>query len=160
MLRNLTLSVLRYERVKTTEAKAKEVRRFVDRMINLGKDGSLGARRSALAWLPEPVIVEKVFTDLAVRWPDRGSGYVRITHLGRRVGDSAPQMLLELVPAPEKPTADKADAAEEPKPRRRLALPRRRAAAKKDESKSETNAKAAARTTATKKKKTAKGAAT
>jgi large subunit ribosomal protein L17 len=160
MLRNLTLSVLRYERVKTTEAKAKEVRRFVDRMINLGKDGSLSARRSALAWLPEPVIVEKVFTDLAVRWPDRGSGYVRITHLGRRVGDSAPQMLLELVPAPEKPTAAAADAAEEPKPRRRLALPRRRAAAKKDESKAETNAKAAARTTATKKKKTAKGAAT
>ena len=160
MLRNLTLSVLRYERVKTTEAKAKEVRRFVDRMINLGKDGSLGARRSALAWLPEPVIVEKVFSDLAVRWPDRGSGYVRITHLGRRVGDSAPQMLLELVPAPDKPTADKADAAEEAKPRRRLALPRRRTAAKKDESKAETNAKAAAKTTATKKKKTAKGAAT
>ena len=159
MLRNLTLSVLRYERVKTTEAKAKEVRRFVDQMINLGKDGSLGARRSALAWLPEPVIVEKVFTDLAGRWPDRGSGYVRITHLGRRVGDSAPQMLLELVPAPEKPTADKADGAEETKPRRRLALPRRRAAAK-TESKAETNAKAAAGATATKKKKTAKGAAT
>ena len=160
MLRNLTLSVLRYERVKTTEAKAKEVRRFVDRMINLGKDGSLGARRSALAWLPEPVIVEKVFTDLAVRWPDRGSGYVRITHLGRRVGDSAPQMLLELVPAPEKPTADKADASTEAKPRRRLALPRRRTSAAKTESKAETNAKAAAGTTATKKKKTAKGAAT
>ncbi len=160
MLRNLTLSVLRYERVKTTEAKAKEVRRFVDQMINLGKDGSLGARRSALAWLPEPVIVQKVFTDLAVRWPDRRSGYVRITHIGRRVGDSAPQMLLELVPAPDKPTADKADAAEESKPRRRLALPRRRPAAKKDDSKAETNAKAAARTTATKKKKTAKGAAT
>ena len=161
MLRNLTLSVLRYERVKTTEAKAKEVRLFVDRMINLGKDGSLVARRRALAWLPEPVIVEKVFTDLALRWPDRGSGYVRLTHLGRRVGDSAPQMLLELVQAPDKPAADKADAAEEPKPRRRLALPRRRAStAKKDESKAETNAKAAAKTTATKKKKTAKGAAT
>jgi len=158
MLRNLTLSVLRYERVKTTEAKAKEIRRFVDKMINLGKEGSLGARRSALAWLPEPVIVEKVFSDLAARWPDRGSGYVRITHLGRRVGDSAPQMLLELVPAPEKPTAEKADAAAE-KPRRRLALPRRRAAAK-PESKAETNAKGAAGTTATKKKKTAKGAAT
>src|SRR5207249_514325 len=59
MLRNLTLSVLRYERVKTTEAKAKEVRLFVDRMINLGKDGSLIARRRALAWLPEPVIREQ-----------------------------------------------------------------------------------------------------
>jgi large subunit ribosomal protein L17 len=160
MLRNLTLSVLRYERVKTTEAKAKEVRLFVDRMINLGKDGSLVARRRALAWLPEPVIVEKVFTDLAVRWPDRGSGYVRLTHLGRRVGDSAPQMLLELVPAPEQPTAAKADAAEETKPRRRLAIPRRRTTSQKEETKAEENAKAAAKTTVTKKKKTAKGATT
>ena len=159
MLRNLTLSVLRYERVKTTEAKAKEVRRFVDHMINLGKDGSLVARRSALAWLPEPVIVEKVFTDLAVRWPDRRSGYLRLTHVGRRVGDSAPQMLMELVAGSEKPTAEKADAAEEPKPRRRLALPRRRTAAK-SEAKAESNAKAAAKATAPKKKKTAKGAAT
>jgi large subunit ribosomal protein L17 len=159
MLRNLTLSVLRYERVKTTEAKAKEVRVFVDRMINLGKDGSLVARRRALAWLPEPVIVEKVFTDLAVRWPDRRSGYLRLTHLGRRVGDSAPQMLMELVAGSEKPTAEKADAAEEPKPRRRLALPRRRTAAK-SEAKAESNAKAAAKATAPKKTKTAKGAAT
>src|SRR2546430_15286689 len=158
MLRNLTLSVLRYERVKTTEAKAKEVRLFVDRMINLGKDGSLVARRRALAWLPEPVIVEKVFSDLAIRWPDRGSGYVRITHIGRRVGDSAPQMLLELVPAPEKPTAEKADAAEEPKPRRRLALPRRRAAGKADH-KTETTAPAAAGTTAAQNREAAGGAA-
>jgi large subunit ribosomal protein L17 len=156
MLRNLSLSVLRYERVKTTEAKAKEVRLFVDRMINLGKDGSLVARRRALAWLPEPVIVEKVFNDLAGRWPDRGSGYVRLTRISRRVGDAAPQMLLELVPAPEKP-AEKTDAtAEAAKPRRRLALPRRRPAATKEE----TNAKAAANTTGTKKKKTVKGAAT
>ena len=160
MLRNLSLSVLRYERVKTTEAKAKEVRVFVDQMINLGKDGSLVARRRALAWLPEPVIVEKVFTDLALRWPYRGSVYVRLTHLGRRVGDSAPQMLMELVPAADKPSAEKADTAEETKPRRRLALPRRRAAAKSEDTKAETNAKAAAKTTATKKKKTAKGAAT
>src|SRR2546426_553896 len=81
MLRNLSLSILRYERVKTTEAKAKEVRVFVDRMINLGKDGSLDARRRALAWLPEPVIVNKVFTDLAARWPDRNFGYARITRI-------------------------------------------------------------------------------
>ena len=160
LYRNLTVSILRYERVKTTEAKAKEIRLFVDRMINLGKDGSLVARRRALAWLPEPVIVEKVFSDLAVRWPDRRSGYLRLTHLGRRVGDSAPQMLLELVAGTDKPTAEKADAAEEPKPRRRLALPRRRPAAKKDEAKAETNAKAAAKATVPKKKKTAKGAAT
>ena len=160
MLRNLSLSVLRYERVKTTEAKAKEVRLFIDRMINLGKDGSLVARRRALAWLPEPVIVEKVFNDLAGRWPDRGSGYVRLTRISRRVGDAAPQMLLELVPAPEKPAEKGVATAEAAKPRRRLALPGRRAPDKKDETKAETNAKAAAKTTTTKKKKTTKGAAT
>jgi large subunit ribosomal protein L17 len=127
MLKNLTLSVLRYERVKTTEAKAKEIRGFVDRMINLGKDGSLAARRRARAWLPEQVIVEKVFDDLAKRYPDRTSGYLRMTHLARRVGDSAPLMLLELMPAAEEKAAD-AEAEAAPK-RRRLSLPGRRAKA-------------------------------
>ena len=124
MLKNLTLSVLRYERVKTTEAKAKEIRGFVDRMINLGKDGSLSARRRAQGWLPEQVIVEKVFEDLAKRYPDRTSGYLRTTHLPRRVGDSAPLMLLELMPATEEKKAE-ADTDAAPK-RRRLSLPRRR----------------------------------
>ena len=77
MLRNLTLSVLRYERVKTTEAKAKEVRRLVDRIIGLGKDGSLAARRRAAAFLFEPAILEKVFADLPARsgasWAAAGS---------------------------------------------------------------------------------------
>src|SRR5438045_8426010 len=127
-------------------------------MINLGKAGPVAALRRALGGLPDPVIVEKVFTDLAIRWPDRRSGYLRLTHLGRRVGDSAPQMLMELVPGPEKPTAEKAEAAEETKPRRRLALPRRRAAATKAGAKAETTAKAAAKATGPK-KKTAKGAA-
>src|SRR3989442_12430061 len=158
MLRNLSLSVLRYERVKTTEAKAKEVRVFVDQMINLGKDGSLAARRRALAWLPEPVIVEKVFTDLATRYPDRHSGYLRSVRLGHRVGDSAPLMLLELVPAEAKDKAKAADeAAAAEKPRRRLSL--RRGGTKSEERKPATKAerpdpkKRAA-------KKTAKGAAT
>jgi large subunit ribosomal protein L17 len=124
MLKNLTLSVLRYERVKTTEAKAKEIRRFVDKMINLGKDGSLDARRRAQRWLPEQVIVEKVFDDLAKRYTDRNSGYLRMTHLARRVGDSAPLMLLELMPSVEE-TKTEADAEAAPK-RRRLALPGRR----------------------------------
>jgi len=125
MLKNLTLSVLRYERVKTTEAKAKEIRGFVDRMINLGKDGSLEARRRAQGWLPEQVIVEKVFDDLAKRYPGRTSGYLRTTHLPRRVGDSAPLMLLELMPADEEKKAE-AEAEAAPR-RRRLALPGRRA---------------------------------
>jgi large subunit ribosomal protein L17 len=133
MLKNLTLSVLRYERVKTTEAKAKEIRGFVDRMINLGKDGSLEARRRAQGWLPEQVIVEKVFDDLAKRYPGRTSGYLRTTHLARRVGDSAPLMLLELMPADEeKKTEAEAEAAPR---RRRLALPGRRAKASADTAK-------------------------
>ena len=157
MLRNLSLSVLRYERVKTTEAKAKEVRVFVDQMINLGKDGSLAARRRALAWLPEPVIVDKVFTDLATRYPDRRSGYLRSVRLGHRVGDSAPLMLLELVPAEakDKEKADESAAAE--KPRRRLSL--RRGGTKSEERKPAAKAeKPAAKKRAA--KKTAKGAAT
>src|SRR2546428_13962517 len=84
MLRNLSLSILRYERVKTTEAKAKEIRRFVDEMINLGKDGSLAARRRALAWLPEPGIVEKVFGDIAARYPDRRAWVLATLPLCRR----------------------------------------------------------------------------
>ena len=121
LLRNLTVSVLRYERVKTTEAKGKEIRGFVDRMINLGKDGSLDARRRANAWLPEPVIVEKVFVDLAKRYPDRTSGYLRTTRLPNRVGDNAPLMLLELMPGVDE-TAAATEA--EAKPRRRLSLRR------------------------------------
>ena len=133
MLRNLTLSVLRYERVKTTEAKAKEVRRLVDRLIGLGKDGSLAARRRATAFLFEPEIVEKVFDDLPTRNPDRTSGYTRITHLGRRVGDSAPVMLIELMPGVDETKAAEDAAAEEAKPRRRLRLPRRAAKAEATE---------------------------
>lgn len=131
LLRNLTVSVLRYERVRTTEAKAKEIRGFVDKMINLGKDGSLAARRAAIAFLPETAIVEKVFNDLPARFQDRNSGYTRLTHLARRVGDSAPTMLIELLPA-----VAEAPAAEEPaKPRRRIGLPGRGAAPKADAAK-------------------------
>ena len=133
MLRNLTMSVLRYERVKTTEAKAKEIRRFVDRMIDLGKDGGLEARRRAAAWLPETVIVNKVFDDLAKRYTDRESGYTRTTRLPRRVGDNAELMLLELMPGVDETKA--ATATEEKPRRRRIGLPRR--APKAEEAKEE-----------------------
>src|SRR5258708_33332834 len=122
MLRNLTLSVLRYESVKTTEAKAKEVRKFVDGMIVLGKNGSLVARRKAIGWLPEQAIVDKLFTDLAERYADRPSGFTRTTRLPRRVGDSASMMLIELMPGVEEKATPDAEA----KPRRRLALPPRK----------------------------------
>ena len=145
MLRNLTTSVLRYERVKTTEAKGKEIRGFVDRMINLGKDGSLEARRRANAWIDEPVIVEKLFVDLAKRYPDRTSGYLRSTRLPNRVGDNSPLMLVELMPGVDETKAANAEA----KPRRRLGLPRR-GAAKPAEEKAETTGKAAQTAKATK----------
>jgi large subunit ribosomal protein L17 len=139
MLRNLTTSVLRYERVKTTEAKGKEIRGFVDRMINLGKDGSLEARRRANAWIDEPVIVEKLFVDLAKRYPDRTSGYLRSTRLPNRVGDNSPLMLVELMPGVDE---TKATTDAQARPRRRLGLPRR-GAAKPAEEKAETGDKTA-----------------
>lgn len=161
MLRNLTLSVLRYESVKTTEAKAKEVRTFVDGMIVLGKDGSLVARRKAIGWLPEQEIVDKLFTDLAERYADRPSGFTRTTRLPRRVGDSSPMMLIELMPGVEENAAP----ATEAKPRRRLALPRRKTtkAASDASSGGGTGAAAAKKKTTAKKttgtKKTAKAKA-
>ena len=148
MLRNLTLSILRYERVKTTEAKAKEIRGEVDRMINLGKDGSLEARRRAAAWLPETVIVNKVFDDLAKRYADRTSGFTRWTRLPRRVGDNAPLALIELMPHDEEKKA--AEPAEE-KPRRRRLPSLRRGGGEKKEEKSEEKTEAKAEKTAPKK---------
>jgi large subunit ribosomal protein L17 len=153
MLRNLTLSVLRYESVKTTEAKAKEVRKFIDGMIVLGKDGSLVARRKAIGWLPEQEIVEKLFTDLATRYAGRPSGFTRTTRLPRRVGDSAPMMLVELMPGVEVRTGPEAEA----KPRRRLVLPRRKAAAEKAADAEATPAKKTTKKTVA--KKTAKATA-
>ena len=158
MFRNLTLSILRYEKVKTTEPKAKEVRKFVDGMILLGKDGSLTARRKAIAWLPEPEIVEKLFTDLAGRYTDRTSGFTRITRLGRRVGDSAPMMLIELMPGADE-APEKAAGAEQATTRRRLALPRRRAAAATETPATKSTAKTPAKKTVKKTTATTKAKA-
>lgn len=124
MLRNLTVSVLRYEKIRTTEAKGKEIRRFVDQMIGLGKDDSLASRRRALAWLPEPALVDKVFTDLRERYPERRSGFLVMTRVGRRVGDAAPMVQLELVPSAAEERKKKETVAAEEKPKRRLRLPR------------------------------------
>ena len=126
MLRNLTVSVLRYEKIRTTEAKGKEIRRFVDRMIGLGKVGSLTARRRAIAWLPEPELVDKLFTDFPQRYPDRRSGFLRMTRVGNRVGDAAPVVQLELAPSvdEERKKKEAAEAAEAP--RRRLPFTRGR----------------------------------
>ena len=98
MLANLTKDVIMNERIETTETRAKEVRKFVDKMISYGKDGSLVARRKALAFLQnDNAAVQKVFNDLAVRYANRNGGYTRIIKLDERKGDDALIVSLELV---------------------------------------------------------------
>lgn len=89
--------LLRFEKVQTTEAKAKEVRGMAEKIITLGKDGSLHARRQALRFVNDPDVVKKVFDELAPRYADRHGGYTRIVKLGPRRGDGAEVARLELV---------------------------------------------------------------
>ncbi len=98
MLANLTKNVIMNEKIETTETRAKEVRKFVDKMISYGKDGSLVARRKALAFLQnDTVAVKKVFDELAPRYANRNGGYTRILKLTERRGDDALMVILELV---------------------------------------------------------------
>ncbi len=98
MLANLTRDLIINERIETTETRAKEVRKFVDKMITYGKDGSLVSRRKALAFLHnDNEAVKKVFDDLAKRYATRNGGYTRILKLAERRGDDALMVILELV---------------------------------------------------------------
>jgi len=98
LYKNLTVSVLRYERVRTTEAKAKEIRGRVERMITLAKRGDLSARRAVIAeFTNEPLVVDKLFDEIAPKYADRTSGYTRIVALGQRRGDAAEIVQIELV---------------------------------------------------------------
>ena len=98
MLANLTKEVIMTGRIETTDTRAKEVRKFVDKMISYGKDGSLVARRKALAFLHNnTVVVKKVFDELAPRYAKRNGGYTRILKLAERRGDDALMVILELV---------------------------------------------------------------
>ena len=98
LYKNLCVSVLRYERIQTTEAKAKEIRGRVEKMITLAKRGDLAARRAVIAALPnEPLVVTKLFDEIAPKYADRTSGFTRIVHLGQRYGDAAHIVQIELV---------------------------------------------------------------
>jgi large subunit ribosomal protein L17 len=90
-------SLLDQERIETTEAKAKEIRGFTDRMITLGKEGTLPARRRALGFLRSKSVVSKLFDDVAARFKDRPGGYTRIIKTRRRIGDAAEMVAIELV---------------------------------------------------------------
>jgi large subunit ribosomal protein L17 len=96
MYRNLITDLLRYEKVTTTEAKAKEVSGMAEKVITMGKDGSLHARRRALMVVMDKKVVEKTFSELARRYADRPGGYTRILKLGPRLGDGASMVRLEL----------------------------------------------------------------
>jgi len=97
MFRNLTTAVLDHGYVQTTEARAKETRRFVDRMVTLGKRGTLHSRRQALAFVYDPKVVDRLFDEIAPRYATRPGGYTRVVKLGPRSGDAAPTARLELV---------------------------------------------------------------
>ena len=98
MLANLVKDVIMNEKISTTEKRAKEVRKFVDKMITYGKNGSLVSRRQALAFLHNDTeAVKKVFDDLAVRYAKRNGGYTRILKLTERRGDDALMVVLEVV---------------------------------------------------------------
>jgi large subunit ribosomal protein L17 len=98
LLRGLVRDLLLNESIRTTEAKAKEARPPAEHMITLGKDGSLHARRQALAFLNDKDVVSKVFDEIAPRYTGRTGGYTRIVKIGHRGGDGAPVALLELLP--------------------------------------------------------------
>lgn len=97
LFRNLAGDLLRYEKIQTTEAKAKALRGVVERIITLGKRGDLHARRLAYARLYDPKIVDKVFHVLAPRFATRPGGYTRVIKMPPRRGDAAPMAIISLV---------------------------------------------------------------
>lgn len=97
LFRNLATDLLRYEKIRTTEAKAKEVRQLAEEMITRAKGGTLHDRKQVLAKLYDESVVDKLFTTLAPRFQERPGGYTRIIRIGPRKGDGAPLVQLELV---------------------------------------------------------------
>jgi large subunit ribosomal protein L17 len=169
MYRNLVTSLLEYERIETTDAKAKGVRRLAERMITLGKRGDLHARRRALRVIRSRKVTAKVFDDLATRFRDRPGGYTRIIKVRNRVGDAAPMSIIELVEgaaradaksgkkAVGKAKAAPEKAAEKTEPAKKKAAPKKKATAKKAaEPKQKTESKKKASKKKTTKKTTSK----
>ena len=97
MFMNLSNSLIKHEQITTTLAKAKELRRFVEKIVTLGKRGDLFSRRKAVSILQDQKMSKKVFDVLAVRYKERKGGYTRIIKLGNRFGDNAPTAVIEFV---------------------------------------------------------------
>jgi large subunit ribosomal protein L17 len=98
MLRTATTDLLRHETLRTTEAKAKEIRRMAEKVITRGKKNTLHSRRLAAAVLTDGRVVRKLFDELGPRYEDRPGGYTRIVKLGTRKGDAASMAIIELMP--------------------------------------------------------------
>ena len=97
LMRNLCSSLLQNGRITTTEAKAKELRRWVDRLITTARVGNVAARRRVAAEVSQPEVVDRLFSNLVPRLGERAGGYTRIIHKGPRHGDAAPMVVIELV---------------------------------------------------------------
>ncbi len=97
LLRGLLASLIKYERIETTIAKAKAVRELADKLVTFGKKGDLHSRRIALSYLPDRNLIKKLFDEIAPRFGDRNGGYVRIIKTGFRIKDSAPTAILEFI---------------------------------------------------------------
>jgi large subunit ribosomal protein L17 len=97
LFRGLVRELILHERITTTVPKAKEMRPFAEKMITLGKDGSVNARRQALKFVTDKDVIAKLFTDVAPRYAQRKGGYTRIVKLGKRLGDGADMAIIELV---------------------------------------------------------------
>ncbi len=107
LFRNLVLALIRSGRICTTDAKAKELRRFADRMVTLGKRGDLSARRRAFSFIQSRDAVKKLFDEIAPRFRDRAGGYTRVIKYGFRRGDAAELSIVEFTGAEEESKAKK-----------------------------------------------------
>ena len=169
MYRNMVTSLLELERIETTDAKAKEVRRIAERMITLGKRGGLHARRRALRVIRSREVASKVFEELADRYRERPGGYTRVLKLGIRKGDAAAVSIVELVdgtvggtpvkePAVDQKKAETKKAVSKKKSESKKKASAAKAASKKTKSKKSSAAKPASRKKTTKKAAAAKAA--
>ncbi|MEE8448232.1 MAG: 50S ribosomal protein L17 [Thermodesulfobacteriota bacterium] len=118
MLRNLAISLILNERIKTTLARAKELKRFSDRLVSFGKKGDLAARRLAASALNSKEAVQKLFNDLGPRFHERPGGYTRLVKMGWRAGDGATLCLVEFMPRPEEDAKGKSSRGGEKKPKK------------------------------------------
>ena len=97
MFANMATSLFEHERIRTTEAKAKEIRRVAEKLVTLAKKGDVSARRLVGRTVRDPEVLKKLFEDIGPRYAERPGGYTRIVKIGPRAGDNAPMSLIELV---------------------------------------------------------------